>query len=409
MEAGDIKMNRLSTTLPRHKITMARPKIVMERHEVVMPRHKFIQKADKYPAVEYRRRPKLALLIAAHNEEVVLANTLRSAISAGMKPEHIYLVDDASSDKTSKIAREFLPKDNIVKVRQSGKGLALTKATKKFNLTKRYKWIHIADADGAFGPRYFTIFRRELSNKYSAATGYVKSLPGKRISEFRVMEYTMAMEIHRRLQAMLHIVPVIPGPSSCFRADIFEIVNFASGALTEDFDVTLQLHRRKLGKVQFIKQATVYTQDPQTLKDYKKQMMRWNRGGLQTMLHQKVGRKFSKIDAYLSYQVIQNLLFFASYLILVPYLAISRHNPAIVASAFLVDVLIAFVINLLVSIRSKRWDIMTGFPHIYILRWIGLLLFMRAFVEVVIFRKYRNLSNVWGGEGPTRYKVEVAT
>lgn len=362
---------------------------------------------SKYPDVEYRRRPKLALLIAAHNEEIVLAGTLKSAIAAGMKPEHIYLVDDNSSDKTSQIARQYLPKDNVARVRQSGKGLALTKATRKFNLTRRYKWIHIADADGAFGPKYFITFRRELKNKYSAATGYVKSLPGKRVSEYRVMEYTMAMEIHRRLQTMLQIVPVIPGPSSCFRADIFESVNFNSGALTEDFDVTMQLHRRKLGKVQFIKEAIAYTQDPQTFHDYKRQMMRWNRGGLQTMVMQKVGRHASKIDAYLSYQVLQNLLFFASYLILVPALAIGRRNPAIIASAFLVDVMIAFVINLLVSIRSRRWDIMSAFPHIYIFRWVSLLLFMRAFVEVIMLRKYRNISNVWGGEGPKRYKVEV--
>src|SRR5438128_515350 len=95
-------------------------------------------------------RAMLCLLIAAHDEQMVIANTIRSAIRAGMKPRDIYVVDDNSSDKTSEIAKSILGEANVVKVKRSGKGLALSKASKKFNLTRRYRWIHIADADGGF-------------------------------------------------------------------------------------------------------------------------------------------------------------------------------------------------------------------------------------------------------------------
>jgi biofilm PGA synthesis N-glycosyltransferase PgaC len=193
------------------------------------------------------RRPMLALLIAAHNEELVLGNTIKSALKAGMLPEHVYVVDDNSSDKTSAIARQLLGADNVIKVGRSGKGLALTKANKHFQLTRRYRWIHIADADGAFSPDYFKVFRKRLRVKYAAATGYVRSLPGGPISQYRVMEYTIGQEIHRRFQAMTHTVTVIPGPTSCFRADIFRQVDFANKSLCEDFDVTLQIHRKGLG------------------------------------------------------------------------------------------------------------------------------------------------------------------
>src|SRR6185437_14966925 len=72
-------------------------------------------------------RRKISLLIAAHNEELVIGQTLRSAIAAGMNPVHIYVVDDNSSDKTSAIAKQIIPAANVVKVHRSGKGLALTK------------------------------------------------------------------------------------------------------------------------------------------------------------------------------------------------------------------------------------------------------------------------------------------
>jgi cellulose synthase/poly-beta-1,6-N-acetylglucosamine synthase-like glycosyltransferase len=349
----------------------------------------------------------MALLIAAHNEELVLSKTIGSAIAAGMKREHIYVVDDNSSDATSKIAKSILPVENVMKVQRSGKGLALTKAAKRFNLTKRYRWIHIADADGAFAPRYFKIFRRELRAENAAATGYIRSLPGKRVSEYRVFEYTVAMEIHRRLQAMLNVVPVIPGPTSCFRADVFDRVNFDNKSLTEDFDVTMQLHRKKLGKVQFIPQAVAYTQDPKNLADYTKQITRWNRGGLQSMLKYKIGRRPSRIDAYLSYQILQNLLFFVGYLIWVPYLAVTRDASSVLATAFLIDVLVTFTITFLAALRTKRWDILSAFPQVYVIRWVSLAVFLKAFLEVVILRQYRNTEGLWENRATRRYVVET--
>jgi len=95
----------------------------------------------------------LALLIAAHNEEIVIEQTIRSAIKAGMQPQHIYVVDDNSSDQTRAIAASIIGINNTIKVRRSGKGLALTKAANKFKLTKRYRWIHVADADGGLARR----------------------------------------------------------------------------------------------------------------------------------------------------------------------------------------------------------------------------------------------------------------
>jgi cellulose synthase/poly-beta-1,6-N-acetylglucosamine synthase-like glycosyltransferase len=348
----------------------------------------------------------LCLLISAHNEELVLAKTVNSAIAAGMKPEHIYIVDDNSTDRTTEIAKLLVSSNNTVKVRRSGKGLALTKGAKKFELTKRYRWIHIADADGAFAPNYFNIFRRELRIKNAAATGYVRSLPGKRISEYRVYEYTVGMEIHRRLQTMLNVVPVIPGPTSCFRSDVFARVNFDNKSLTEDFDVTIQLHRLKLGKVQFIPSAIAYTQDPKNLMDYTKQISRWNRGGLQAIVKYKIGRRPTRIDAYLSYQIFQNLLFFASYLIWVPYLTIIRHTWAVVAAAFVIDVFVTFVITVLAAARSLRWDVLSAFPQVYLLRWVSLGVFLRAFVEVIILRKFRHTDGKWENRATRRYVME---
>lgn len=387
-------------------LRIARRRIYRETPNAI-ERHIFYVPGPSDPSLpgmpKKNSKPVLALLIAAHNEELVLGKTIQSAIDAGMDPQHIYVVDDNSSDKTSLIAHSLVPVSNVIKVKRSGKGLALTKAGRRFKLAQKYRWIHIADADGAFAPDYFRIFRRELRVENAAATGYIKSLPGKRISEYRVFEYTVGMEIHRRLQTLLNVVPVIPGPTSCFRADVFAKVNFDNKSLTEDFDVTIQLHRKKLGKVQFIPKAVAYTQDPKTLADYTKQIKRWNRGGLQSMTRYKIGRRATSIDAYLSYQIIQNLLFFASYLLWVPYLAVSRHSLAFVAAAFVIDVFVTFVLTFLTAMRTQRWDVLSAFPQVYVLRWVSLGVFLQAFTEVIILRKYRNQDGLWENHSTRRY------
>jgi biofilm PGA synthesis N-glycosyltransferase PgaC len=351
---------------------------------------------------------KLALLIAAHNEELVIEQTVRSAIRAGMKPEYIYVVDDNSTDKTSKIVKSILGPKNVLKVRRSGKGLALTKAVKKFKLTKQYQWIHIADADGGFSTGYFNVFRKALNLKSAAATGYIRSLPGGPVSAYRVVEYTLGMEIQRRFQSKFNTITVIPGPTSCFRSDVFEKLNFANKSLTEDFDVTIQLHRQKLGRIQFIPEAVAFTQDPRNMRDYVKQILRWNRGIMQGMQRHRIGLRATRVDAYLIYQILQNFLFFVNYAILLPLLAAARHSTNIFATVFILDVAIIFGITFFVAMKAKRWDILSAFPQIYMYRWVSMYVFMRSFVEVVILRKFRGSAGIWGTAG-RRYKSALPT
>src|SRR3989344_375464 len=98
-----------------------------------------------------KRIPKdarICLLIAAHNEELILDSTLKSAIAAGMCKHHIFVVDDNSSDKTYDIAVKRLGKSNVRRVKRSGKALALYKAIGHFRIKKKYTWIKVGGERG---------------------------------------------------------------------------------------------------------------------------------------------------------------------------------------------------------------------------------------------------------------------
>lgn len=387
------------TAVERRAISAARRpfKLAVNRSTStpLLPATEFAMRSVMSIKNENRPKNKLALIIPAYNEEQVLEHTVQSAIAAGLDKKHIYIVDDYSSDTTSAIARRVVGDFNILRVGRSGKGRAIFKLYTGLKLTKRYDWIHIADADGEFDKNYFSELFKHLDLKNAAATGYVSSLPGGVVSKYRAFEYTIGMDLIRRFQAIAGVITIIPGPTSIFRSDVFEKLEFTHGVMCEDFDITLQLHRQKLGTIQFIPSAIARTQDPSNVRDFVKQITRWNRGVMQMFIKHKVGLKPGKVDAYLSYQIMQNLTFFLMYFVWVPLITIMTGNIAYLALSFLSDVILMLGFVLFASVRSGRKDIIPAFPFVYALRFVALGVFMKSFVEVIILRKYIITSGTW--------------
>lgn len=352
-----------------------------------------------------KKRP-IALVIAAYNEALVIEHTINSAINAGMNASDIYVVNDASSDATVKLARNLVGPFNVITVKRLGKGRALHSIVNKLSLTKRYEWIHIADADGEFDPQYFKELNENLDPSYAAATGYVASLPGGYISKYRGFEYGVGMDITRRFQAINNVISIIPGPTSMFRSDVFEKLDFAGDALCEDFDVTLQIHRQKLGQIQFIPTAIARTQDPGSFKDFLRQITRWNRGVMQLFFKHHIARHATKIDAYLAYQLIQNLMFAATFFIAIPAITVLSGSFIYLATSFLSDVFTVALFTFFASSRTGRHDLFHSFPLTYALRWVQLVVFLKAFIEVFVLRKYRIAGGVW--ETVTRRAQPIA-
>lgn len=354
------------------------------------------------------RRRRLALLLPGHNEELIIASTVRSAVAAGLSLQDIYVVDDNSSDKTAIEAHRLLPSTNVLSVSRSGKALAVQKAIRHFDLEKRYVWLHVADADSVFGPDYFKIFKKQLKSKdYALAIGFVQSQRGNWISKYRTFSYTYGQQVHRRLQAKIGAVSVFPGPVTCFRTDIIKDLDFTVDSLTEDFDLTLQFHRKKLGKIRYIPKAVNYTQDPQTYKDFAKQTLRWQRGFFQGMMRHRIGTQFRMLDAYVGYQVLQTFLYLMQLLVAIPYLSVATHNPWLLPMALGVNFAVMSLLAVGTAAVVKRPSILLGLPGFYLLSMTELILYFWAYLEVVMFRRFRGKVVGWDTEG-RRYALNSA-
>ncbi|CEA08011.1 N-glycosyltransferase [Arthrobacter saudimassiliensis] len=82
-----------------------------------------------------------------------------------------------------------------------------------------------------------------------------------------------------------NVVSIVPGFASMYRARVLPHIDMtAPGLLIEDFNMTFEVHAKQLGRIEFHPSAAnAFTQDPNTIRDYTRQVRRWSLGFWQTV------------------------------------------------------------------------------------------------------------------------------
>lgn len=351
------------------------------------------------------RRRRLALLLPAHNEELIIETTIRSAVAAGLDKKDIYVVDDNSTDGTREIALRELPAGHVLSVARSGKALAVQKAFRHFEFEKRYCWMHVADADSIFSKVYFRAYYRYLNaDDCSAVVGFVQSMGGNWLANYRSFSYTYGQHVFRRIQSWFGMIAVLPGPVTCFSTDIIKDLDFETESLTEDFDLTLQIHRKKLGRIRFVPEAVNYTQDPRTIGDFYGQTLRWQRGFFQGVRKYKIGMRPRMIDFGIGYQLIETVYYLLQLLVILPLLILNR--PQAAGALVLADLSVITLLAVFSAVVARRPAILLTLSYFYFLRLFELLIFLQAFVEIIVLRRFKTVQKGWDTEG-RRYEVAL--
>jgi len=115
----------------------------------------------------------ISIIIPAHNEEKYLASCLTSFTTQTHLPNELIIVDDNSSDKTYKIAKEFSEKYEWIKVYQrksSNEHIPGKKVIDTFNFglekVADYDLIGKFDADIILPPNYFEQMRNHFKSNW---------------------------------------------------------------------------------------------------------------------------------------------------------------------------------------------------------------------------------------------------
>lgn len=248
-------------------------------------------------------KDQVAALVPAHNEELVIAKTI-DALSKLLDIKNIHVVSDGSSDKTGEIARSFGV--NLLELNPGkGKAGALEYAVKYFEIQKKFKAIVIVDADTRLVEDYFEhalpLFN---DDDVVAVAGYAKTMwhpeslnwKQKLVVLHRDRMYFLFQRFVKFGQTWKYanVAHIVPGFASMYRTSVLDKVNMnPSGLVIEDFNMTFEVHHNKLGRITHNTKVVAYTQDPDNLGDYYRQIKRWHLGFWQTIrLHKMWLSKF---------------------------------------------------------------------------------------------------------------------
>lgn len=235
----------------------------------------------------------VAAILAAHNEALVIPKTL-DALTRVLPVENIHVVSDGSTDETADVADAFGVR-MLELIPGRGKAAALAEGIRHFELVSRYKVVLILDADSRLADDYLDLGLQCFADpEVVAVAGFVRTeWPDKGVSwwsrfliAYRERVYTLTQYLQKYGQTWrrTNVTYIVPGFASMYRTDAIAQIDVAApGLIIEDFNMTFELHHKRLGRVAFHPDIAAYTQDPNSLRDYITQVKRWQLGFWQTI------------------------------------------------------------------------------------------------------------------------------
>jgi cellulose synthase/poly-beta-1,6-N-acetylglucosamine synthase-like glycosyltransferase len=329
----------------------------------------------------------LCVVIPAHNEELLIGRCIRSVLDAGVAPSDVYVVDDCSSDGTAQAAAAFAGVNVLVNQHQLGKLGGLRRAVADAGLSTRYQYLALLDADSHVDGSYFFFVLERFLNDIDTVLvcGAPRSERHNWLTSYRALEYAVTLRAYRAGQDNLGVITVAPGCASTYRTDILSKLDWNGGTLVEDMDLTVQIHRRGLGRIAYAPEAVTHTQDPRHIREYIGQLTRWYSGTWQVMRLHRIPFGGQRIDAEFALLLLEGG-FYSSAVLLLPLLLWMW--PATVLRVFLFDQALWLGLASVCAISLRRWDILKNLPSFVLIRMINCVVLISTFwLEIVRNKK----------------------
>jgi cellulose synthase/poly-beta-1,6-N-acetylglucosamine synthase-like glycosyltransferase len=284
--------------------------------------------------------PGVTVVVPAYNEEAVIVESVQSMLNLNYPELEIIVVNDGSDDTTlSRLRSAFdlhpvdapvpfdVPSEPIETVYQSTDANNLRVIDKenggRADAVNAGIWLaeqplfctvdadSIIDRDGLLQAVEPFLEQPEetvatggtirVANGCTIENGTIDSvgLPSNRLAGIQTMEYLRAFYSGRLGLDRLNALMLISGAFGVFRTELVrEVGGYETDSVTEDFELTLRLHRylREHGRdynVDFVPEPVVWTEVPESRTAFSRQRRRWYRGLLDTMTRhrQMVGRR----------------------------------------------------------------------------------------------------------------------
>ncbi|MBP2058333.1 cellulose synthase/poly-beta-1,6-N-acetylglucosamine synthase-like glycosyltransferase [Lactobacillus colini] len=242
------------------------------------------------------RYPRITLVVPAHNEEVVIQKTTLAILNLNYPPEklEILIFADNCQDHTAEYVRSIIKQDRyqgrnirvIDRTGGGGKAGVLNDALKMAH--GEYIGVYDADAMPEENALYFLVKKiLENPDRYMASFGRNKTRNAKQgfLTKCINQEIVVTQRIQHCGIWQLFKIGRIPGTNFIIKTDyVKSIGGWRNGALTEDTDISFKI----MGSGKLIALAynsEAFQQEPETLKDYYFQRLRWAKGNYEVVIN----------------------------------------------------------------------------------------------------------------------------
>jgi cellulose synthase/poly-beta-1,6-N-acetylglucosamine synthase-like glycosyltransferase len=229
---------------------------------------------------------RFAVLVPAHDEEILIRGTVRSILEAAY-PEgaiELFVIADNCTDQTAAVA-QAAGAHCLVRTdeHRRGKPYALNWAIQQLALS-RYDALVIIDADTRVDSQFFRAMARHLEAGADALQGYFDVLnpDDSWLTRLSVIPATMKFRLHFPGKELLRLSCPLAGNGMCFRIDVIRRFGWEAYSLTENWEYWAQLILAGI-RTGSAPDARIYSQDTASLTAGQSQRVRWMTGRMDTL------------------------------------------------------------------------------------------------------------------------------
>ena len=255
--------------------------------------------------------PGITVIVAAYNEEKVIAETvayaLRSEYAGSLE---VVVADDGSTDATRSLVRQAVERDSrlrLVEASHRGKAQALNTAL----TTVTTPFVVTIDADTLLMPQSLRrIMARMLQSPPDtvAVAGSVLTRNSRAnfLTRMQEWDYFLAIASVKRQQALLQGTLVAQGAFSVYRTEALREVGGWPDRIGEDIVLTWSMIKLG-GRTSFEPSAVAFTEVPVRMRHFARQRQRWARGMIEGLRDHGPG--LVRQRRMLSHSILVNYLF----------------------------------------------------------------------------------------------------
>jgi cellulose synthase/poly-beta-1,6-N-acetylglucosamine synthase-like glycosyltransferase len=231
--------------------------------------------------------PAISLMVPAHNEGIVIRQTLEALLRLEYPPGllEIVVINDGSTDDTAARVEAVAARDPRVRLHNipsefaaRGKSAALNRGLGEC----RHEVIGIFDADNVPEPDSVIHLARQLVAypELGAVIGKFRCINRKKnlLTRFINLESLAFQWIVQAGRWRLLRVATLPGTNYLIRRPLLEkLGGWDEQALTEDAEMSIRVYQEGY-LIKFVPHAVTWEQEPETLRVWFRQRVRWARG-----------------------------------------------------------------------------------------------------------------------------------